>query len=65
MLSLDGIAEFLYGEEGYGKKWVKEKTIELFNDKIKEISRPPSKAHEIITKIIWNRIFTTNYDRLI
>lgn len=63
--SLDSVAEYLYLEEGYGKPWVRQRIIEYFQEKHRTVKRPPSKAHETTTKISWNTIFTTNYDRLI
>lgn len=63
--TLDTVADYLYVEPGYGKQWVREKIINCFEKKHKVVNRPPSQAHELMTKIRWRTIFTTNYDRLI
>ena len=63
--TLDMVADYLYAEPGYGKQWVREKIIDCFEKKHKVVNRPPSQAHELMTKIRWRTIFTTNYDRLI
>jgi tetratricopeptide (TPR) repeat protein len=62
---LDTVSDYLYLESGYGKQWVRQKIIDCFEKKHKTVKRPPSIAHEIMTKIKWRAIFTTNYDRLI
>lgn len=62
---LDYIVQDLYLQKGYGEAWVKREVIEYFEQKHREASRPPSKAHELITRIKWRTIFTTNYDRLV
>jgi tetratricopeptide (TPR) repeat protein len=62
---LDLVADFLYPEPGYGQQWVRQKIIELFDQFHKSVKHPPSSAHELITRIRWSTIFTTNYDRLV
>lgn len=62
---LDYIVQDLYLQKGYGEPWVRREVIEYFEQKHREASRPPSKAHELITRIKWRTIFTTNYDRLV
>jgi tetratricopeptide (TPR) repeat protein len=62
---LDAVAQHLYFQPGYGKQWVRQQIIDLFDSKHREVKRPPSHAHETMTKIRWRTIFTTNYDRLV
>ena len=63
--ALDFIVQDLYFQKGYGEGWVKREVIEYLEQKHREVNRPPSKAHDLMTKIRWRTIFTTNYDRLI
>ena len=63
--TLDGVADYLYMEPGYGKQWVRQEIIKFFEEKHKIVKRPPSQAHEITTKTRWRTIFTTNYDRVV
>lgn len=62
---LDSVADYLYIEPGYGPQWVNEKIIRYFEQFHKTVKRPPSPAHQIMTKVRWRTLFTTNYDRLI
>ena len=62
---LDLVADYLYAEPGFGKQWVREKIIKLFEQKHKSVDRPPSPAHGIMTRIRWRTLFTTNFDRLV
>lgn len=61
---LDMVADFLYSEPGYGQQWVRRKIIEFFDRFHKSVKHPPSTAHQLVTRIRWSTIFTTNYDRL-
>jgi hypothetical protein len=63
--TLDAVADYLYMEPGYGKQWIRQELIKFFEEKHKTIKRPPSQGHEIITKMRWRTIFTTNYDRVV
>ncbi len=63
--SLDSVAAYLYLERGYGPSWVRQKIIDLFEQYHRNCKRPPSSAHELITKLKWSTIFTTNFDRLV
>ncbi|MBM3166651.1 MAG: hypothetical protein FJZ94_04310 [Chloroflexi bacterium] len=62
---LDAVAQHLYLQPGYGKHWVRQVIIEYFEEKHRGAKRPPSPAHEAMTRTRWRTIFTTNYDRLI
>lgn len=62
---LDFVAQYLYLETGYGQEWVRRTLIEYFESKHRAAKRPPSQAHEAMTRIPWRTIFTTNYDRLV
>jgi len=62
---LDIVAQHLYSQPGYGKQWVRQQIIDLFESKHREANRPPSHAHEVMVKFRWRTTFTTNYDRLV
>lgn len=62
---LDFVAQYLVGQPGYGKAWVRSKTIEYLENLHKTVGRPPSAAHAGIAERAWRTAFTTNYDRLL
>jgi hypothetical protein len=62
---LDEIVQHLYFQDGYGKGWVRNEIIQYFDNLTKKVKRPPSVAHNILTRLRWRTIFTTNYDRLV
>jgi len=62
---LDVVAQHLYMQPGYGKHWIRHEIIEYLEEQHRRVERPPSLAHETMTKIQWRTLFTTNYDRLV
>jgi tetratricopeptide (TPR) repeat protein/NAD-dependent SIR2 family protein deacetylase len=61
---LDAVAQRLYLKTGFGKPWVRKHVIDFFEEKHRNVKRPPSRAHQAMTSLRWRTIFTTNYDRL-
>lgn len=62
---LDMVAQYLYQQPAFGKQWVRQQIIDYFESKHRTVARPPTTGHEIMTKIKWRSIITTNYDHLI
>ncbi|MCW4024539.1 MAG: SIR2 family protein [Candidatus Bathyarchaeota archaeon] len=64
--NLSTVADYLYlDKKNFGPQWVRQKIIEFIENHQRHVKRPPSRAHELMTKIKWRTIFTTNYDRLV
>lgn len=62
---LDEVAQFLYHRDGYGKAWVKKAIIEILHAHHSKAGHGASRAHNLMTRLHWRSIFTTNYDGLI
>jgi hypothetical protein len=62
---LSDIADYLYDEPGYGKGWMRDQIIDYFISIQENLLKSPCNSQELITKIKWSTIFTTNFDRSI